>query len=369
MQAPGIPGNEARRLRVLEDLQLVDTPSESVYDNVTSLASDLFDVPIALLSIVDSDRQWFKSRVGLEATETGRDISFCGHVVCSGSPLVVNDARQDPRFATNPLVTGPPHIRFYAGMPILLEKDTCIGTLCIIDAQPRSLGATELQRLGRLRNVIQEILRRTRDATIDPLTGAFNRRMCETIGEKMLATAARTGSSVSAVCIDIDHFKVVNDRHGHDAGDALLRAFAEFIREQVREQDYLFRVGGEEFVFLMPGTTASHAVQVCERLRRGLRDLVVRSRNAEISVTSSFGVAQYQCGREDLGSLLARADVALYQAKNGGRNRTVKAGELPPVSVNRRLEHFASSFGVGAGGVGCSSRDGISVCLGNGRGG
>lgn len=336
MQTPRVPENEERRLKVLLELQLLDSPREPIYDNVTLLASEIFDVPISLVSIVDRERQWFKSRVGLEASETGRDISFCGHVVYTREPLVIKDALRDPRFSDNPLVTGPPRIRFYAGVPILLEEDLCIGTLCIIDSRPRDLSRDALERLERLRNIVEDLLRSLREATVDSLTGVFNRRMCERIGEKLLSGAARSSAPLSCVCIDIDHFKTVNDSYGHEAGDAVLREFGRFIHEQIRGQDHFFRLGGEEFALLMPNTDAAAAVQASERLRRGLRDLVVHTSGVRISITSSFGIAQYHPGHEDLTSLMRRADFALYLAKAGGRDCVVEADEALDLSMQRR---------------------------------
>jgi GAF domain-containing protein len=154
MLKPIIPENEAERLKTLQELNILDTSPEERFDRVTRYAANLFKVPIALVSLVDEDRQWFKSRVGIDATETPRDISFCAHAINSNEVFMVVQTRADPRFADNPLVTGEPRIRFYAGAPLEMENGMRVGTLCMIDKVPRVLDEAELQQLTELAKVI-----------------------------------------------------------------------------------------------------------------------------------------------------------------------------------------------------------------------
>ncbi|MDA8455604.1 GAF domain-containing protein [Acidovorax sp. GBBC 3334] len=157
MTAP-LPDNEAERLRALHDLMLLDTSPEERFDRVVRFAAEQLDAPIALVSLVDEHRQWFKSRVGLESSETARDVSFCAHAILQPDLLVVEDARQDPRFADNPFVTGDAHIRFYAGAPLSAPGGERIGTLCVLDTEPRALGGTELAVLKALRELVNEAI-------------------------------------------------------------------------------------------------------------------------------------------------------------------------------------------------------------------
>ncbi|NNE17922.1 MAG: PAS domain S-box protein, partial [Myxococcales bacterium] len=150
MKAPRIPENEAARLRALESYRVMDTPPESSFDDLTTLVARILDVPIALVSLVDADRQWFKSRYGLDAPETPRDISFCGHVVAEQELLVVPDAFADNRFHDNPLVTGDPRVRFYAGVPLRTPDGHVLGTLCAIDHEARQVSADQLDTLSIL---------------------------------------------------------------------------------------------------------------------------------------------------------------------------------------------------------------------------
>jgi GAF domain-containing protein len=150
MQTPALPPDEAERLTALQALNILDTPPEARFDRITRLAARLFDVQIALVSLVDANRQWFKSCYGLEERETGRDISFCGHAILQPETMIVPDALVDPRFADNTLVTHEPHIRFYAGQPLNSSDGHRVGTLCIIDRRPRQLSDAEKQTLKDL---------------------------------------------------------------------------------------------------------------------------------------------------------------------------------------------------------------------------
>jgi GAF domain-containing protein len=157
-----IPDDDAQRLKALHDLLILDTPPEERFDRIVAFAAQEFDVPTALVSLVDRNRQWFKSRVGMQACETPRDISFCGHALAEAQTLVIPDARDDARFADNPLVTGPPFIRFYAGAQLRVPGSAVLGTLCLIDSHPRQLDRTDLAILAGLRDlVVQELLAQT----------------------------------------------------------------------------------------------------------------------------------------------------------------------------------------------------------------
>ena len=135
-QVAPLPPNESARLEKLRAYNILDTPPESVFDRLTSLAARHFNMPVALVSLVDQNRQWFKARYGIDATETPRDIAFCAHAILDNDVMVIRDATQDPRFAQNPLVTEAPDIRFYAGAPLATHSGHNIGTLCIIDRKP-----------------------------------------------------------------------------------------------------------------------------------------------------------------------------------------------------------------------------------------
>ena len=161
MKAP-IPDNEAERLAALREYRILDTAAEQVYDDITTLAAYLCEVPISLISLVDEKRQWFKSKLGLNRRETPRDVAFCAHAILQSEPLIVRDALKDARFADSSLVTRSPHIRFYAGFPLTTPEGFALGTLCAIDRKPRQLSAgqkTAMQALSRQVMALLELRR------------------------------------------------------------------------------------------------------------------------------------------------------------------------------------------------------------------
>lgn len=147
--------NEEERQKALDDLRLVDTPQEERFDRIVQLAQLLFRVPIAYISLVDKNRQWFKSKVGLKVNETARDISFCGHAILQDKTMVVPDALQDYRFAASPMVQGDPFIRFYVGQPLQSPSGQKVGTLCLADREPREFNEHQIELLGRLALLVE----------------------------------------------------------------------------------------------------------------------------------------------------------------------------------------------------------------------
>ncbi|QNA90065.1 EAL domain-containing protein [Massilia sp. Dwa41.01b] len=155
---PQIPVDEASRLAALHATSLFGTGPEEAFDRITRLTAKLLDVPTALISLVGSDTQWFKSRCGFAAQYTSRDVSFCGHAILTDQPLVVPDASRDPRFADNPIVLGEPHVRFYAGVQLYSVERAKLGTLCILDTKPREIGEAELEEMHELARMVEELI-------------------------------------------------------------------------------------------------------------------------------------------------------------------------------------------------------------------
>ena len=191
MKPPILPKDEENRLTALRGLGLLDTEPEERFDRITRIASSVFDVPIAIVSLVDRDRQWFKSRHGIDATETPREISFCGHAILGNSLFVVEDATKDDRFHDNPMVTGPPGIRFYAGCPVMTPNGHRVGTLCLNDVKPREFDAAQAQLLRDMAAMVERELAAFDHATLDPLTGLTNRFGFEMLADHSLCDARR----------------------------------------------------------------------------------------------------------------------------------------------------------------------------------
>ncbi len=149
-----IPANEDQRLQVLQLYKVLDTSAEKSFDDLTRLAANVCETPISLVSLIDRDRQWFKSRYGLSATETSREVAFCAHAIMNNEVMVVEDALEDPRFSQNELVTGEPGIRFYAGAPLTVGENLNLGTLCVIDTKPNQLSDKQIETLELLRDAV-----------------------------------------------------------------------------------------------------------------------------------------------------------------------------------------------------------------------
>ena len=304
--------NEIQRLQTLCALGILDTPPRERFDRLTRLACRLFEVPIALVSLVDSDRQWFKARVGLDAHETPREHSFCAHAILEDEILLVSDATKDPRFKSNPLVLGPPHIRFYAGCPIKAPNGLPLGTLCVIGPEPRQVSAEDLDLLRDLAHLVEQELEALSLATVDDLTGLTNRRGLDAVAQYVLNFCDRLERPATVLVFDLDGFKSINDTHGHAAGDRVLQGFSHALLATFRNSDVVARLGGDEFCVLMSGANETDAQRPLDELAARLRDGI--GPHTEVSFT--VGVATSDgAGRKTLSTLLDEADRLMYAGK------------------------------------------------------
>ena len=315
MKAPPIPVDEEERLSQLRSLAILDTPPEERFDRVTRMARRLFGVPIALVSLVDENRQWFKSCFGLDVSETERRVSFCGHAILNKEALVVEDAMQDERFADNPLVTGEPHIRFYAGQPLRTMSGQAMGTLCIIDREPRSFGEEELMMLSDLAGMVEREIMAVQLAISDELTRISNRRGFLALSKYSLELCKRQHFPASLVFFDLDKFKRVNDLHGHAEGDRVLKIFAEQMKESFRTSDVFARLGGDEFVALLTNVRAEAIRELIARFSDGLQARCA-AQALPYAVGFSYGLVPYEpLKHASVEDMLHEADSAMYKSK------------------------------------------------------
>lgn len=324
MRTEPILDDEEGRLKALERLGIFGTPGEEMFDSLVRLAKKVLSVPICAITIVDRDRQWFKARAGIDAAETPREGALCSVAVDAPDPLVVENAARDPRFADNPLVAAEGGVRAYAGVGLTLPDGFRIGTLCVMDTRPRVFTADEIDTLEQFAHLVVEALEQRQIATIDELTGALTRRAWRDRLQREIERSARYRRPVSILMFDLDHFKRVNDVHGHAAGDTVLKAFARLVQDSIRASDQFGRVGGEEFALLMPETRLASAAIVAERIRSAFAARPIEiGIGVSVPVTVSIGAAELRGSGETCPDLMARADVALYRAKATGRDRVV----------------------------------------------
>ncbi|MHA3735645.1 sensor domain-containing diguanylate cyclase [Pseudomonas sp. Eth.TT006] len=314
MLAPSKPANETVRIQALHGLKLDSAPEER-FDRLTRLAKRLFNVPIALVTLVDKDRQWFKSCVGLDVNETPRDVSFCGHAILQDELLLIPDARQDERFHDNPLVTGAPNIRFYAGYPLTVPNGNKMGTLCLIDTRPRQLDDEERGLLRDLAGMAEQELMAVQMANMDELTLLSNRRGFKQLAQHALDACARLERPATLLFFDLNDFKQINDLYGHAEGDHALKTFADVLRIAFRESDVIGRLGGDEFVALLTGSCEVETTAIMARLKE-----ILDERNATLhrgyAIRFSVGQIAYDPQRHDsIDGLLKAADGAMYAHK------------------------------------------------------
>jgi diguanylate cyclase (GGDEF)-like protein len=452
-----LPAQETERLEKLRSYEILDSLPEEAHDRITRLAARMLDMPVAVISLVEGDRQWFKAQVGGTRNEIPRELSFCAHAICQDDVFVIEDTTKDPRFSQNPFVTGDPNVRFYAGAPLRTNDGLNMGTLAVLDSKPRTLSEDDKQNLTdfaamvmdametrfiidranaaerrfidameslpngfvlydkddrlvicneRYREIyaesadyivpgatfeeiirkgvengqypdaigneeawiaqriemhqnpgepieqhlpgdtwlrvqerrtsegglvgfrfdITELKRQERElirlAWTDSLTDAMNRHRFMDLAGKEVERARRRNSELSLLLLDADHFKQINDKYGHAAGDAILKGLVERWTRSLRSHDLIGRIGGEEFSIVLPDANAANAMCTAERLRKEIAELPFAFEGQLLRVTVSIGVATLAAG-ENLPALMQRADRALYRAKEAGRDEVI----------------------------------------------
>ena len=339
MIEPEIPKNEIARMRTLRDMRILETPLEERYERITRLAQLVLGVPISAFTLVDDARQWFKSIQGIAVAETARSVSFCAHVINGDDVMLVPDAKSDARFFDNPLVAGDPNIGFYAGCPVRAPNGMKVGVICAIDTRPRDLTPDQIQALRDLSAILENELRAAnlsqshgelieelddakRMALVDPLTRIWNRGGIYEIIKREWSKASRKQEPFAIVMGDIDHFKKVNDTHGHAVGDDVIRSAARKILTSIRTEDAVGRVGGEEFLIVLNGCAPEKLKEKVESIRHRMVESPTITDAGMLSITMSFGAASMDPHFPiSIEALIKQADDALYSAKHAGRNR------------------------------------------------
>jgi diguanylate cyclase (GGDEF)-like protein len=313
MTAPEKPENEDVRLAEVQALEFNFSEADERFERIARLAKRLFDVPSAVITIIGDDVRWTLAPHEHWTQAKSRDESFCAHTILGEGILQVFDASKDSRFLDNPYVVGEPHIRFYAGYPIRGPQGSNLGGICVFDELPRVLTEEENSHLRDLALMVEQEIATRQLAATDELTLLANRREFDLSGALLLDLCHKGGLGAVLVFLDLDGFKLINDKFGHAEGDHALVEFAQLLQSSFRSSDIVARYGGDEFVVLLADTQdASLAI--------GRLTASLAHRNddptATYEIEASVGVALMRAGSsEPLAKLVERADSAMYEDK------------------------------------------------------
>lgn len=339
---PPRPHNENARLAALHHLNILDTPTDADFDFLTEMAAEICGTPYAFVTFVDKDRVWVKSWFGSEVHEASRDGDYCSWAILEHVLLEIPDLQTDERTAKMP-ITAVSGFHMYAGANLVTSDGFRIGTLCVLDTFSRGLSAKQRRLLMNLAHQVMALvdLRAKQQqlksaltqmahlAHTDELTGLSNRRhWFEHLGHE-LERSKRYSAPLSVIMLDIDHFKAINDRFGHAAGDRVLSNIGRLLHQQMRGSDLAGRYGGEELCVMLPNTSAEGAFAAANHLRNRIAELTHQVGEHVLTITASLGVAAApEHSDYDVTALLQAADLALYRAKEEGRNRVALAALL-----------------------------------------
>ncbi len=317
-----VPVDEEQRLRDLERYGVFEADSDEHFDRILDLAGAIFQTPIVAISLVEADRQWFLAQRGLDTVrETPREMAFCAHAIAHDEVMVVPDARSDERFRSNPLVSSDPHIRFYAGAPLQTPEGHNLGTLCVIDREPRDLNQEQRQLLHRLAQLAMRELELRRLAHLCPVTGLPTRRSFLTIAEREFERSRRDHRPLSLLLFDIDNLRSINNRWGHEAGDRVLADVVRLARTFLKEEDFAARLGDGEFALLLVGIDGDQAMGLADGLRTAVAHMPGVYTHSDFRLHISGGLTALAPSDRRFTDLMGRASRALELAKGNGRNQ------------------------------------------------
>ncbi len=332
-----------QRYRILHDAEVHDA------SQIAATVSLVLGMPRVVICLNERYRCWYAATHGVSGQDLETLLAFCANASLAESTFLVADTRKEAYFAREAAVSGPAGVVFFAGAPISDPDGKRFGTLCLIDDRPRSLNQAQMQILEHFaalisqdiclrsagRYAIRDLIEAEKDkcalydlAVTDPLTRALNRRAFFRFAEREVLRAARHDTALSVILFDIDHFKPVNDTHGHACGDKVLVKLAQLILSGIRDEDLFGRIGGEEFALVLPETNVDAAICIANRLRQKVEETGFESPKGAFGITVSMGVSSPAPAEVDILTAVDRADKSLYRAKNLGRNRVEVL--LPP---------------------------------------
>lgn len=318
MQTAPVPPDEEARLRAIRSKGLVYSPSEVRFDRVTRLAQRHFNVATVLFTVAFEDILWFKSVQGLNSCSTARDTSFCGHVVAHGEPMIIENALDDLRFSDNPLVTGFPKIRFYAGVPVRDEDGVLIGTLCLIDSSPRRFDATDLRDLQDFAFLLQAELQRghtsplvsafienhterQRELLIDPISGTWNKTAMAELLTAHKANASNSAAGLPLIIARMSEYDHLSQRFGSERVLDFTKFVAGVLRDFSPAEAVIGMVAPDAFLLICPGLGPTDTVKLASALSEKFRNTLLETHGIQalIDVVLSQTTLQGKALRAD----------------------------------------------------------------------
>ena len=315
---------------------MIFSPCEGRFDRITDLACKFFKVPLAKISLNNHAQEWFPDSSEQNSAESSSQDYFCNYANKNHEALIISDTRKYPNLSADPLVHSEPGIRFYAGYPLNFNGKL-LGTLCIMDNEPRTFDDSEIDILKSLAALVEDEIKISmmdatqtelikqldearREALIDPMTKTWNRRGLSQIVPAELDRCIRNNSPVTMMIVDIDKFKNINDTFGHHIGDLVIQEVANQLRNAIRPHDILIRFGGDEFVLFFGNTAEETGVFLGKRILNKIKNTSVKENNNEIKINLSIGITSTIPDKNtSIEDLVKSADTALYSAKTEGR--------------------------------------------------
>ncbi|MEM8665714.1 MAG: sensor domain-containing diguanylate cyclase [Pseudomonadota bacterium] len=318
--------DEPGRLAAVSGLNAAAERAERPFDHIAELAKNALNFPLSAVTLITQHTQHYKACHGFDAIALPRERSFCAHVILQREVFVIEDVRADPHFAQCPLAINPPRVASYAGAPLILPDGYQVGALSVMDVRPRVLTTGQRTILTQLAGCVVREFELRREAAQDDLTGLMRRSSFFKAVQEIMRQALTQNLPVALVLLDLDRFKLINDTHGHAAGDGVLTKVAQICDAVLGDDAILGRVGGEEFALCLPGFDQDGAFRAMERLRLAIAGHPFDDVGGE-PVTASAGLAMLDHAKPDLATWYKTADTGLYAAKEDGRNRIVIAGD------------------------------------------
>lgn len=325
IRPPTLP-NENERLAALDGSGLLFSPAEERFDRITRLASHVLEAPMAMVSLVGNTRQWFKSAQGMQASETPREVAFCAHAIAAGRALVVEDAAADERFADNPLVTGEPHVRAYAGSVICSPEGLPLGTLCVVDSKPRRFSEEELARLADLAAIAEaEIARLPAGLQADYVRGldetarrdrldAESRLLNhEAMAELLMRQASRCeqeGGRFAVILLRIMQFQALASRLGAGAAGDIVREASSQLLRALAPTEALGRYDTDSFLVIVPGADDEGAASRAQSLRDAITSKPLKAGRLSLHLAANVAAQPWAAGAS-LAAMLEQAQASL----------------------------------------------------------